>query len=81
MKPLNPIMAVLVIASVGASPLRTLAADGKDPVAVAVIVKPEDTDSITRLTEILNNKSGFPTAVADAGERISAFLLDRKSVV
>ncbi|MEQ1920721.1 MAG: hypothetical protein ABL955_16140, partial [Elusimicrobiota bacterium] len=80
MKPLNPIMAVLVIASVGASPLRTLAADGKvtvpAAVGVAVPVRPEDKDSITRLTEVLNNKSAYPTAVADAGQRIADFLLN-----
>ncbi len=71
MKPLNPIMAVLVIASVGASPLRTLAADGDKPTAVAAAV--ENTNSINALTKILTEN---PDARKDAGKRFEEFLLN-----
>lgn len=74
MKPLNPIMAVLVIASVGASPLRTLAADGtKTAGAVASAV--ENTNSINALTKILTEN---PDARKDAGKRVEEFLLESK---
>lgn len=73
MKPLNPIMAVLAIASVGVLPLRTLAADGSAaPDAKAVDAKVENENSIDALTKIL---SGNPAARADAGKRIEEFLL------
>jgi len=69
MKPLNPIMAVLVIASVGASPLRTLAADGA---ATAPAATAEDKNPINALTKIL---AANPAARADAGKRLEDFLL------
>ena len=69
MKPLNPIMAVLVIASVGASPLRTLAADGATAPAVAA----EDKNPLNAMSRILSEN---PTARADAGKRMEEFLLD-----
>ncbi len=67
MKPFNPIMAVLVIASVGALPLRTLAADGDKPAATA-----EDKNPVNALAVILAQNTG---ARADAGKRIEEFLL------
>ena len=77
MKPLNPIMAVLAIASVGVFPLRALAADGKAPAVVVktpdgVAVAAADTNSITKLTEILNKNS---KAKDDVGQRVTDFLL------
>lgn len=69
MKPLNPIMAVLVIASVGASPLRTLAADGA---ATAPAATAEDKNPINALTKIL---AANPAARTDAGKRLEDFLL------
>ncbi len=74
MKPLNPIMAVLAIASLGVFPLRTLAVDGVviPSVPVGVPVKAEGTDSLTRLTDILDKNRA---AEADAGRRIADFLL------
>ncbi len=66
MKPLNPIMAVLVIASVGALPLRTLADDGSKPVMTA-----EDTNSVNALTKVLTEN---PAARKDAGKRFEEFL-------
>ena len=79
MKPLNPIMAVLVIASVGASPLRTLAADGTSPAGTTG--KAEEKNPVNALSAIL---AANPTARADAGKRIEDFLLatvDGKSYV
>ncbi|MDD5302791.1 MAG: hypothetical protein PHS14_06735 [Elusimicrobia bacterium] len=73
MKPLNPIMAVLVIASVGASPLRTLAADGDKSAPVAAA---EDKNPVNALAKILSEN---PAARTDAGKRISEFLLDADS--
>ncbi len=78
MKPLNPIMAVLAIASVGVFPLRTLARDGATqpaavPKGVPVEVKAEDANSITRLTEILAEKDS--DARKSAAQRISSFML------
>lgn len=73
MKPLNPIMAVLVIASVGASPLRTLATDGDKPTAVAAAI--ENANSINALTKILTEN---PDARKDAGNRFEEFLLENK---
>lgn len=76
MKPLNPIMAVLVIASVGATPLRTLAADGANPaVPKAVAANIENVNSINTLTRIL---TGNPDARKDAGVRIAEFLTEAK---
>ena len=69
MKPLNPIMAVLVIASVGASPLRTLAADGDNKTAATSA----DNNPVNALSKILSENSA---ARKDAGERASKFLLD-----
>ncbi|MBI2385000.1 MAG: hypothetical protein HYV14_03190 [Elusimicrobia bacterium] len=69
MKPLNPIMAVLVIASVGASPLRTLAADGTSAPAAAT----EDKNPLNAMSRILSEN---PSARADAGKRMEEFLLD-----
>lgn len=73
MKPLNPIMAVLVIASVGASPLRTLASDGDKSAPVATA---EDKNPVNALSKILAENSA---ARMDAGKRISEFLLDADS--
>ena len=70
MKPLNPIMAVLVIASVGATPLRTLAADGDNSAPAAAT---EDKNPVNALSRIL---AANPAARTDAGKRISEFLLD-----
>lgn len=70
MKPLNPIMAVLVIASVGASPLRTLAADGASSATAAT---PEDKNPLNVLTKILADNV---SAREDAGKRMEAFLLE-----
>ncbi|MCR4296846.1 MAG: hypothetical protein NUW21_15040, partial [Elusimicrobia bacterium] len=71
MKPLNPIMAVLAIASVGVFPLRALAADGSKPAGAVVAV--EDTNSIDALSKVL---AGKPAARADAAARITKFLFD-----
>ncbi len=88
MKPLNPIMAVLAIASLGVFPLRALAVDGSVTTGVPVTVPAgvpiavEDTNSITRLTEILDKNLA---AKADAGQRVADFLLlpdaEKKSFV
>ncbi len=72
MKPLNPIMAVLVIASVGASPLRTLAADGAVPAAAAT----EDKNPVNAMAKIFAENSA---ARKDAGQRIADFLLEPDS--
>jgi len=69
MKPLNPIMAVLAIASVGVFPLRALAADGVPP---GVVIAVEDTNSITKLTDILSKNA---VAKDDASARVADFLL------
>jgi hypothetical protein len=69
MKPLNPIMAVLVIASVGAAPLRTLAGDG----AAAPAATAEDKNPLNALSKILAEN---PSARTDAGKRMEEFLLD-----
>jgi hypothetical protein len=74
MKPLNPIMAVLVIASVGASPLRALAADGETTPAKAVATT-EDKNPVNALTKLLSEN---PAARADAGKRAADFLLEDK---
>ncbi len=90
MKPLNPIMAVLALASVGVFPLRALAADGKITVPetvkvtvpAGVPVAVEDANSITKLTDILAKNAA---AKAEAGARVADFLLlpdkDKKSFV
>lgn len=74
MKPLNPIMAVLVIASVGASPLRTLASDGKKADAPAAAT--EDKNPVNALAKILAENAD---ARKDAGKRIGEFLLNADS--
>ncbi len=77
MNPLNPVMAVLVAAFVGALPLRARAADGgkiDDPAAAAVAE--EDTNQVNVLAKILAENSA---ARADAGQRIERFLLDADS--
>lgn len=71
MKPLNPIMAVLAIASVGVFPLRALAADGSKP--AGVVIADAETSSVDALTKILKDN---PAARADAGKRISEFVLE-----
>ncbi len=73
MKPLNPVMAVLVAAFVGALPLRAFAADGAKPAASAAA---EDINPVNALAKILAES---PTARADAGKRIEEFLLDADS--
>jgi hypothetical protein len=73
MKPLNPIMAVLVIASVGATPLRTLAADGDKSAPVAAA---EDKNPVNALSRIL---AANPAARTDAGKRMEEFLLNPNS--
>lgn len=70
MKPLNPIMAVLVIASVGASPLRTLAADGANSVPAATA---DDKNPLNALAKILTENASART---DAGKRMESFLLE-----
>ncbi|MDP3542192.1 MAG: hypothetical protein Q8T11_06930 [Elusimicrobiota bacterium] len=75
MKPLNPIMAVLAIASVGVFPLRALAADGSKP--AGVVIEEAETSSVDALTKILKEK---PEARVDAGKRISEFLLEEFSL-
>lgn len=69
MKPLNPIMAVLVIASVGASPLRTLAADGDTAAPVAAT---EDKNPVNAMAKIFAVNAA---ARKDAGQRLADFLL------
>jgi hypothetical protein len=71
MKPLNPIMAALVIASVGALPLRTLANDGDKPA-----VTTEDKNPVNVMSKIFAEN---PSARVDAGKRISEFLLNADS--
>lgn len=73
MKPLNPIMAVLVIASVGASPLRTLAADGA---AAAPVAATEDKNPVNAMAKIFAEN---PAARKDAGLRLAEFLLQPDS--
>jgi hypothetical protein len=73
MKPLNPIMAVLVIASVGALPLRTLAADGA---ATAPASTPEDKNPVNVMAKIFAEN---PSARKDAGKRFEEFLLNPDS--
>ncbi len=68
MKPLNPIMAVLVIASVGASPLRTLAADGAATAPAATV---EDKNPLNVMSKILSENA---SAREDAGKRMEEFL-------
>ncbi|MEK7234462.1 MAG: hypothetical protein AAB268_11645 [Elusimicrobiota bacterium] len=70
MKPLNAIMAVLAIASAGASPSRALAAGG---VKAAPVTAAEAKNPIDELSEILDKD---PAARADAGKRFERFLLD-----
>lgn len=69
MKPLYPIMAVLVIASVGASPLRTLASDGEQTTPVA---KPAE-HPVNALAAILKDNVAARKA---AGDRIADFVLN-----
>lgn len=71
MKPLNPIMAVLAIASVGVFPLRALAADGSKP--AGVVIADAETSSVDAMTKILKENTA---ARAEAGKRISEFLLE-----
>lgn len=97
MKPLNPIMAVLAIASVGVFPPRALANDGKAAAALTaaggnttvkvtvpagVPIATEDSNSITKLTDILAKNTAAKT---EAGARVADFLLladkDKKSFV
>jgi len=74
MKPLNPIMAALVIASVGASPLRTLANVGDIP--ASAVTTTDDKNPVNALAKIL---SETPAARVDAGKRAEAFLLEADS--
>ncbi len=97
MKPLNPIMAALALASVGTFSLRALANDGNAAAALTaaggnakvtvnvpagVPIAVEDTNSITKLTDILAKNA---PAKADAGARVADFLLlpdkEKKSFV
>ena len=72
MKPLNPIMAVLVIASVGVSPLRALAADG----AAAPASTSEDKNPVNAMAKIFAEN---PSARKDAGQRFADLLLEPDS--
>lgn len=73
MKPLNPIMAVVLASAVGASPLTAFATDGVVSVPAGVPVAAESANSITRLTTLLSDKES--AAVADVGRRVSDFVL------
>jgi len=72
MKPLNPIMAVLALASVGVFSPRALATDGKDPVGVAVAA--ENNNSINELTKVLLADTSKVKAT-DVGARLKEFLV------
>lgn len=76
MKPLNPIMAALLAASVGAVGLRTPvfgeAVAGKPVAPTGKLVASEDKNPVNALARILHER---PDARADAGGRIMAFLL------
>lgn len=76
MKPLNPIMAALVAASVGAMPLRTLASGTGQPAdapAGRAVANPDD--ALSRLTELADKAETKGQVRADAATRIGDFIL------
>ena len=74
MKPLNPIMAVVLATAVGAMPPMAFATGGTVTVPAGVPVDGDSQNSITRLTELLGNKDS--AAVTDVGQRLAKFMLE-----